>query len=120
MFKKILEEIKFDVDFVRSHQLQPGWYKLFKVILLLGVLIGYGFFFGWKKMLIFLAVFLLLSLAVHLLYRTKTEKFTRSWLDFKVVVEQGKPKPVSIGVVYYLLIFFNLVLSFLVSQAAIQ
>ncbi len=120
MFKKILEEIKFDVDFVRSHQLQPGWYKLFKVILLLGVLVGYAFFFGWKKMLIFLAVFLLLSLTVHLLYRTMTEKFTRSWLDFKVILEQGKPKPVSIGVVYYLLIILNLVMAVLVSQNAFK
>ncbi len=115
MFKKILGEIKFDVDFVRSHQLQPGWYKLFKVIPLLGVLVGYTSLFGWKKMLIFLLVFLLLSLAVHLFYRTMTEKFTRSWLDFKVIVEQGKFKPVSIGVVYYLLIFLNLVLAVLIS-----
>ncbi len=119
MFQRIFKEIRFDVDFVRSHQLQPRWYKLFKVILLLGVLIGYAFFFGWKRMLIFLAVFLLLSLAVHLLYRTMTDKFTRSWLDFKVILEQGKTKPVAIGIIYYLLILINLLLAVLISQGAI-
>jgi hypothetical protein len=70
-------------------------------------------------MLIFLAVFLLLSLAVHLLYRTMTDKFTRSWLEFKVFVEQGKPKPVSIGVVYYLLIIINLCMALYFSQSTL-
>ena len=104
---KMLKEIQDDARFVRSHTLQPKWYKFGKIFILLGVLGGYSALFGWRKMLIFLGVFLLLSLLLHLLYRAGTRKFTRTWLDFVVVEEGGVPKAQRIGVFYYAAIMVN-------------
>jgi hypothetical protein len=42
----LLEEIKLDVNFVKSHSLQPKWYKALKVVILVGFLAGYGYLFG--------------------------------------------------------------------------
>ena len=117
--KKILDKIKLDIDFIQSHQLQPKWYKVLKVVLLLGILLGYSFFFGWGKTFAFFIVFMLLSLAVHFIYRINTRKYTQSWLDFKVVKEDGKVKPVSIGFYYYLAVIINAVLAALISQICV-
>jgi hypothetical protein len=113
---KLPQDIKEDVDFVKSHTLQPKWYKVLKVFILAGVLAGYYFFFGWKKTIVFFAVFLFLSLLVHLIYRAKTNKFKQTWLDFVVVEENNKPKAKSIGIYYYSAIIFNAILSILISQ----
>lgn len=78
----LLDEIRVDVNFVRSHTLQPKWYKALKVVLLVGFLAGYGRLFSLARTAVFLASFLLLSLAVHLTYRAQTQRFQRSWLDF--------------------------------------
>ncbi len=104
---KMLKEIQDDARFVRSHTLQPKWYKFGKIFILLGVLGGYSALFGWRRMLIFLGAFLLLSLLLHLLYRAGTHKFTRTWLDFVVVEEGGVPKAQRIGVFYYAAIMVN-------------
>lgn len=109
---KLLQEIKDDVAFVKSQTLQPKWYKFVKGFLLLGIVAGYSSFFGWSKTIVFFAVFLFLSLLVHLLYRINTNKWTRSWLDFIVV--EGKPK--SIGVYYYLLVSLSAIISVVISQ----
>ncbi len=113
---KLLQDIKEDVNFVKSHTVQPKWYKVLKVFILAGGLAGYYFFFGWMKTVVFFAVFLFLSLLVHLLYRAKTNKWKRSWLDFVVVEEGGEIKAKSIGIYYYSAIMFNALLSALVSQ----
>lgn len=112
----LLQEVKEDVDFVKSHTLQPKWYKFGKIFILLGVLAGYYALFGWRKTVVFLGVFLLLSLVLHMLYRVKTHKFTRSWLDFVVVEEDGQPKAQRIGGYYYVAIVVNTVLAVAASQ----
>ena len=113
---KLLQEIKDDLDFIQSHTLQPKWYKVLKVFILAGVLVGYYFFFGWIKTVAFFGTFLSLSLLIHMLYRIRTNKWTRSWLDFVVVRENNEIKPKRIGVYYYLAILFNTIISIVISQ----
>ena len=114
---KLIQEIRDDLDFVRSHTLQPKWYKALKIFILLGFLAGYYFFFGAAKTFLFLMIFLVLSLAVHMTYRIKTNKFKQSWLDFIVVEENGKTKYKRIGAYYYSAIVFNAIISAIISQA---
>jgi hypothetical protein len=57
-----------------------------------------------------------LSFVVHLIYRTGTQRFQRSWLDFVVAEENGKPVAKSIGMFYYAAIVVNAILSVIVSQ----
>ena len=111
----LLKEIQSDVQFVRGHTLQPKWYKFGKIFILLGLLGGYTALFGWRRMLVFLGVFLLLSLLLHLLYRAGTHKFARSWLDFVVVEEDGVPKAQRIGAFYYIAILVNVLVALAVS-----
>ena len=116
---KFLKEIKDDLSFIKSHTLQPKWYKIFKVFMILGFLAGYLFFFGPIKTSVFFGTFFSLSLLVHLVYRIKTDKWQRSWLDFVVVEENGEPRPQRIGKYYYSFILFNVIISLSVSQLLI-
>lgn len=51
---RLIDEIKYDLAFLRSHTLQPKWFKVVKVFILLGFLGGYlCFFFVWLKPLSF-------------------------------------------------------------------
>jgi Ca2+-dependent lipid-binding protein len=109
---KLLDELKYDLDFIGSHTLQPGWYKILKVFILLGVIAAYWILFGFIRTIVFLSIFLFLSLAVHFLYRIKTKKYTQSWLDFVVV--EGKTR--RIGRYYYAMIIINMILAVLISQ----
>src|SRR4030042_6007464 len=111
---RLLEGLKIDLKFIGSHSLQPRWYKLLKVLLLVGFLVGFGLLFGLRRTIIFLATFLLLSSLVHFLYRAKTNTWRRSWLDFVVVEENGEPRPVRIGAYYYAAVVLNAVLSLVV------
>lgn len=104
------------MDFIRGHTLQPQWYKILKVFLLLAGLAGYSFFFGWKRTLIFSLIFFGLASLVHLTYRAKTQKFTRSWLDFEVTEQEGRLQYRPIGKYYYLAVISSLLLAFLLSQ----
>ena len=113
---KLLKEIKDDASFIKSHTLQPQWYKILKVFLILGFLGVHLFFYGSLKTLIFSGLFFILSILVHMLYRVKTEKFTISWLDFIVTEKNGELEYERIGIYYYSLIFFNMVLSLLVAH----
>ncbi len=113
---KLVEEIKYDMNFIKSHSLQPQWYKVLKVFILVGFLVGYGYLFGLGKTVIFFAVFILLSFLVHLLYRIKTKKWKQSWLDFVVVEEGNEIKAKSIGKFYYSAIVLNAILSLVISQ----
>ena len=113
---KLLEEIKYDLRFVKSHSLQPKWYKVLKIFILLGFIAGYWTFFGLMKTIVFLVVFLLLSFFVHMHYRARTHKFTQSWLDFVVVEENGAIKAKSIGKFYYAAIVLNAAIAVIISQ----
>ena len=55
----LFDEIKYDLSFIQAHTLQPGWYKILKVFLLLGFLGGYYFLFELAKTVIFLVSFIL-------------------------------------------------------------
>jgi hypothetical protein len=114
---KLLDEIKLDADFVKSHALQPKWYKALKVFILVGFVAGYGFLSGWVKTGIFLAVFIFLSFLVHMFYRIGTRKWKRSWLDFVVVEEDNEIKARSIGKFYYSAVILNAILALVISQS---
>lgn len=113
---KLLDEIKYDLSFIKSHSLQPQWYKIFKVFLILGASLVYYFFFGITKTIIFFVSFFILSFLVHMIYRNKTNRFTRTWLDFVVVEEGDQARADSIGKFYYLAIILNAIISLLLSQ----
>ena len=110
------DEIRYDVHFVKSHTLQPRWYKIAKVFILVGFLTGYALLFGLRTTLIFLVIFLILAAALHMLYRVKTEKFTRTWMDFVVIHEEGETRMKRIGMFYYSCILLFAVVAGVVSQ----
>ena len=113
---KLIKEINYDFNFIRSHTLQPKWFKVLKIFLLLGFLGGYVFLFGWGKMFVFLVSFMALSASLHFVYRAKTKRWKESWLDFIVYEEDGETKYKRIGMFYYLAIILNAILSFIISQ----
>jgi len=112
----LFQEIADDVIFIKIHTLQPHWFKVLKVFLLVGTLVGYYFLFGLLKTLVFLIVFLILMLIVHLVYRKKTNKFQKNWLDFVIEGTPDNPKQKSIGKYYYASIIFNALVAVLISQ----
>jgi hypothetical protein len=115
--KKFWSEVKFDAAFIRDHTLQPQWYKILKVFLLVGFLGGYTALFGGRKTLLFGAIFFGLSLLLHLVYRVNTRKFTQSWLDFIVTDDgQGNRSYQRIGKYYYFAVILNLILAVTLSQ----
>lgn len=113
---KLIDEIKYDLSFIKSHTLQPKWFKVLKVFILLGFLWGYASLFGWEKTIAFSISFLGLMLIVHFAYRVKTKRFSESWLDFIVYEEDGERKYKRIGKFYYSAIILNTILSFIISQ----
>ncbi|MBW8011414.1 MAG: hypothetical protein FVQ83_09260 [Chloroflexi bacterium] len=113
---KLIDEIKHDLSFIKAHTLQPQWYKVLKVFILLGFMAGYFFLFGMLKTVLFFAVFFFMSILVHITYRVKTDRWTRSWLDFVVIEQGGESRAESIGIFYYLAIVFNAMLSLVISQ----
>ena len=118
--KKFLEEIRYDAIFIQGHTLQPKWYKILKAFLLLGLIIGYYLIFGGNRTVVFFGCFFGLSLVVHMVYRNKTNKFTQSWLDFKVSENNGQLEYQRIGIYYYLAIATNGVISLLISQLLVS
>ena len=114
--KKIFVEILEDAKFIKGHTLQPEWYKILKVFLLLGFLGGYYALFGGRKILIFCGVFFSLAILVHMVYRIKTRKFTQSWLDFVVTEKDGQLHYQPIGKFYYSAVLFALCAAILLSQ----
>ncbi|MCJ7735317.1 MAG: hypothetical protein MUP11_12315 [Anaerolineales bacterium] len=108
---KVLKEITDDANFIKGHTLQPQWYKVLKIFLVLGLFGGHFFLFGTIITLVFLGSFIFLSVLVHMLYRVKTAKFTRTWLDFIVKEEDGHLVYERIGLIYYSLVLSNIALS---------
>jgi hypothetical protein len=110
----LLNEIKHDLNFLKSHTLQPKWYKVLKIFILIGFLAGYYFLFGLVATILFFITFFFLMLVVHFTYRIKTNRFTKNWLDF-IVIDDGEQKKKRIGKVYYPAIVVNIIISFIVS-----
>jgi hypothetical protein len=111
-----MDEIQNDLGYLKSHTLQPKWFKVLKVFILLGFLIGYYYLFGFVATILFFVTFIFLSVIVHLTYRVKTNKWTQSWLDFVVFEENNELKTKRIGKLYYSAVVINVLLSFVVSQ----
>ena len=110
---KLGDEIKYDLKFLGSHTLQPKWYKILKVFILLGFLVGFYFLFGHVRTALFFACFVAFTLVIHFTYRIKTRKYTKSWLDFRMEKDaDGKPK--RIGMYYYFTVILSAILSFLI------
>ena len=118
--RKIIQEIINDAKFIKDHELQPGWYKILKVFLIAGLIVGHFLLYGLVKTLVFFSCFFTLSLVVHIIYRINTHKFTQSWLDFIVELEDGISKPKRIGIYYYLAVVINGIISFVVSQLLVK
>jgi hypothetical protein len=115
--KELLDNLAYDVNFVKGHQLQPAWFKVLKIFILLAVIVGFVLLFGWRRAAFFTAIFVLLMLIVHLVYRANTRKFTRNWLDFVVVEDLEKNRKPGIGAAYYASILLNALIAFLLSGA---
>jgi hypothetical protein len=113
---KLKNEVVYDIHFIKGHKLQPVWFKVLKIFILLGAFIGYAFLFGLLKTIIFGIIFLSLSMFIHFIYRLKTDKFTKTWLDFIVQDVNGKNIPISIGKFYYSAVIMNVLIAFILSQ----
>lgn len=113
---KLLDEIKIDLRFIKGHTLQPKWFKVLKVFVLLGLCVAYYRLSGLAKTVAFFALFFFLMLLVHLLYRVRTKTWKQSWLDFVVVEEEGQIRAKSIGKFYYSAVILSAILSFVISE----
>ena len=114
---RLLEEVKIDLNFIKGHTLQPQWFTVLKVFILLGVCVGYYLLFGLAKTVAFFGIFFFLMLLVHMIYRVKTNTWQQSWLDFVVEQHNGETKPTRIGKFYYSAGILGAILSFVISQA---
>jgi uncharacterized membrane protein YfcA len=114
--KNLIDEIKYDLSFLKSHTLQPKWFKILKVFILLGLLVGHYFLFGLTTTILFFGSFIFLMLIIHFVYRIKTNKYTTSWLDFDVYEEGEERRTKRIGKYYYPAVIVNAIISFIISQ----
>jgi len=117
--RRILDEIAHDVKFIKGHTLQPRWYKIFKIFMLLGLIVGYVLIYGGLKALIFFSCFFAFGLIMHIMYRINTRKFTQSWLDFKVTEKDGQLEYQRIGIYYYIMVAVNATTAFVLSQLVV-
>jgi hypothetical protein len=116
--KKLADETKYDLNFLKSHSLQPQWFKILKVFILLGVSVGYYFLFGLRATILLFFTFFSLMLIVHFAYRIKTNKYTTSWLDFVVVQEGEEIKMKRIGKYYYSAVIMSAIIALIISQVS--
>lgn len=107
--------IKTDLDFLKRHDLQPGWWKLGKVVVLVGIIVALVLTRGWRAALIWVATMLLCMGTVHFIYRAKTRKYTVAWADFRV---DPNDKRRRFGTLYYPLVASAFVLASLVMLLA--
>jgi hypothetical protein len=105
IMKDLLDGISYDVKFVKGHKLQPAWYKILKIFILLAVICALVWFFGWKRAVVFIAIFFLLSLIVHMTYRIVEDKEKN--------IRQG------IGALYYGWVILNAAIAFVISQIVV-
>jgi hypothetical protein len=100
----ILKEIKYDIKFVKNHTLQPRWWKIIKIFILCGMIVAVCLIFGIIKAIIWFSTVIILSSIVHIIYRSKTNAFTKTWMDFKIKEVDGKQVHGRIGWLYYSLV----------------
>jgi len=100
----ISKEIKKDINFLRNHTLQPTWWKTTKIFILFASVIIIWIIFGILKVIIWFSIVVLMGLLVHMIYRTKTHIYKKSWMDFKVKEIGGKLTYERIGLLYYSLV----------------
>jgi hypothetical protein len=103
------QEIKKDIDFLRKHTLQPAWWKIAKIFILVGGILTIWKIFGILKTIIWFSIILVLGSIVHFMYRIKTKTYQKIWMDFNVKEIDGKLTYGRIGMLYYslvILIFF--------------
>jgi hypothetical protein len=117
---RLVDAIKVDVNFVKGHTLQPKWYKVLKVFIVLGVLVGYFLLFGTAKTLVFFGVFIALSFVIHMTYRVKTHVWTQTWLDFVVIREGNEIRMGRIGKYYYSAIVVSALIALAASQVLVR
>ena len=118
--KQLLNEIIYDAKFIKGHTLQPSWFKILKVFLLVVSLVAGLFVFGLRRTLVFWGIFFSLGLVVHMVYRFKTDKFMKNWLDFKITEVDGRLEYQRIGILYYFSIGVNLLFSLLISCSFVK
>ena len=111
---QIVEEIVYDLKFIKRHTLQPKWYKYLKIFLLITGAILYYHFRGIANACQFFLCLIVLMTIVHFVYRGKTKRYTKSWLDFRVEHENGARKYHYIGIYYYLTILIACTLSYVI------
>lgn len=111
----LIEGIKTDIEFLREHTLQPRWFKRAKVLILLVSILLVYFIFGFYKTVVWISIFLVFGVIVHLTYRINTHAYTRSWMDFEVGEVDGKRTYGRLGLFYYSFV----VLIFLIATAVI-
>lgn len=107
----IIKEIQKDTLFIKNHTLQPSWFKIAKVFVLLGIVLVLFLILGFMKTIIWFLIFLLLGLIVHLIYRIKSHNYSKSWMDFEVKEVAGKLIYGRIGFLYYSLVIIMILLS---------
>jgi hypothetical protein len=100
----LIKEIKEEVNFIKKHTLQPAWWKITKIFILLGSLIIIFYIFGLLKTIIWFSIVIILGVIIHFIYRIKTHIYTKSWMDFKVIEKEGKLTYGRIGFLYYTLV----------------
>jgi hypothetical protein len=99
-----MDELRRDLRFIRGHKLQPGWFKILKIFILIGITASFLRMLGLLRTVVWLLLFMSLALVVHLVYRVKTNVFTQSWMDFRVTEENGERVYERIGLLYYSLV----------------
>jgi len=100
----IIKEIKKDINFIKKHTLQPAWWKITKIFVLLGSLMIIFYIFGIVKTIIWFSIVLILGIINHFMYRIKTHAYTKLWMDFKVMEKEGKLIYGRIGLLYYTIV----------------
>jgi hypothetical protein len=100
----IKQEIKKDIAFLKKHTLQPTWWKIAKVFILLVSITIIWIIFGILKTIIWFSIIIILGLIVHFTYRIKTHTYKKSWMDFKVKETDGELTYERIGLLYYSLV----------------
>ncbi|PKO13228.1 MAG: hypothetical protein CVU39_20230 [Chloroflexi bacterium HGW-Chloroflexi-10] len=114
--KEFIADMQYDFPFAKPLPLQPKWIPALKVTLVLFCILDYWYWFGLAKTVAALLIFVVLSLLVHLHYRTKTKGFQQNWRDFAVLVRRNGQKEKKVGLFYYVGITLSLLVAMVVSQ----